>query len=188
MLAPLPGGLLMISPQASNNIKQNGPSERVIHWLDHFVQKVLILLVGLMVLNVLWQIVTRFLLGNPSSFTEELARFMLIWLAMLGGVYAFRVGSNIGFDLLTEQLPKSLQNLTYRFALLVVVFFALTTMCFGGFELMRLTFELGQKSASLGIPMGFVYSIVPVSGLLIATYGLIQLITGKPQTPLDELE
>ena len=53
---------------------------KLIHWLE----KILATLMGLLVVDVIWQVATRFILNNPSSFTDELARFLLIWLGLLG--------------------------------------------------------------------------------------------------------
>lgn len=141
-----------------------------------------------MVLNVLWQIGTRFVLGDPSSWTEELARFMLIWLALLGGVYTFRRGSNIGFDLVTANLSGPLKKATEVFGLLVVLTFAAAAMCFGGFQLVALTLDLGQTSASLGVPMGAVYSIIPISGAFIGLYAVEELVQRllHPTTGIQE--
>ncbi len=52
--------------------------------LNRFLETVLAILVALMVVGCFWQVITRFLLHNPSKYTEELLRYMLIWLTMLG--------------------------------------------------------------------------------------------------------
>ena len=54
--------------------------------LNRFLETVLALLVALMAAGCLWQVITRFLLHNPSKYTEELLRYMLIWLTMLGDI------------------------------------------------------------------------------------------------------
>jgi TRAP-type C4-dicarboxylate transport system permease small subunit len=55
--------------------------------LDQFIQFTIALLMGLMVLNVTWQVFSRYVLGDPSSFTDELARYSMIWLGLLGAAY-----------------------------------------------------------------------------------------------------
>lgn len=168
----------MASTQSSNR------RWRLTRLLDYFLQYALIALMFLMVVNVLWQIASRFLLGDPSSFTEELARFMLIWLALLGGVYAFRQGSNIGFDLLTSSLEPHLHKLAEVIAQLAVMLFSALALVIGGLKLMSLTFALGQTSAALGLPIGAVYSVIPLSGFLICIYALENLVhrLGTPVT------
>ena len=57
--------------------------------LNRFLETVLAFLAALMVAGCFWQVITRFLLHNPSKYTEELLRYMLIWLTMLGVPYAY---------------------------------------------------------------------------------------------------
>jgi TRAP-type C4-dicarboxylate transport system permease small subunit len=53
----------------------------------------------MMVLNVAWQVLTRFVLQNPSSYTEELARYLLIWLGLLGAGYCVGQRSHLAIDI-----------------------------------------------------------------------------------------
>ncbi len=153
--------------------------QRLLHHTDQLLKGLLILIVSTMVLNVLWQVATRFLLGSPSSWTEELARFLLIWLGLFGGSYAYRTHAHIGIDILTRKLRGTSQAIVTNLALVVVVLFALVVMVYGGSQLVLLTLALKQTSASLGIPVGYVYLALPVSGLMIAIYSLAQLFQPK---------
>ena len=55
--------------------------------VDAFVGKLLVLILGVMVINVLWQVFSRYFTDSPSSFTDELARYLMIWLGILGAAY-----------------------------------------------------------------------------------------------------
>jgi TRAP-type C4-dicarboxylate transport system permease small subunit len=129
-----------------------------------------------MVINVLWQVATRFLINDPSSYTEEIARILLIWIGLLGGSYAYRTGAHIGLDIITKKLSGTTQHAVEVFALMIVFLFALSAMLYGGSQLVLLTLELKQTSASLGIPMGYVYFVIPLSGGLICLYSLVNLL------------
>jgi hypothetical protein len=78
--------------------------------LDAVLSRVLILLMFLLVVSVLWQVISRYVFSSPSSWTEELARFLLIWISLLGAAYAFRPGGepaedrDAGADLLLFRL------------------------------------------------------------------------------------
>ncbi|MBD3414236.1 MAG: TRAP transporter small permease subunit [Candidatus Aminicenantes bacterium] len=127
-------------------------------------------LMGLMVLDVSWQVFTRFVLKKPSPFSEELAGFLLIWVSILGAAYAFHNKAHLGIDILTSQL-QGLKRATAEAAIhLIILFFALFVMLMGGARLVMLTFRLNQVSPAMGIPMGFVYSVIPLSGILIVIY------------------
>ena len=55
--------------------------------IDLILARTLVFLMALMVINVLWQVASRFILGSPSSFTDELARYLMIWIGILGAAY-----------------------------------------------------------------------------------------------------
>ena len=77
--------------------------------LNRFLETVLAILVALMVVGCFWQVITRFLLHNPSKYTEELLRYMLIWLTMLGVPYAYGKESHLSINLITRTFkPKNL--------------------------------------------------------------------------------
>lgn len=129
-------------------------------------------LMGLSVLNVLWQVITRFVLGNPSGFTDELARFLLIWLGLIGAAYAVGQRMHLAIDL----LPRALDEKPRARAALgiflqgAILAFALGVMVYGGGNLVRLVTLLGQRSAALGVSLGAVYSVLPIAGAVIALY------------------
>jgi TRAP-type C4-dicarboxylate transport system permease small subunit len=132
----------------------------------------LIFLMVVMVLDVTWQVFTRFILNNPSSFTEELAGFLLIWIGILGASYAFYTRSHLGIDLLTFRLKGAKRRAVDVLVNAIVFLFAVSVMGLGGLRLVLLTLTLEQISPSVGIPMGYVYTVIPLSGGLIALYAL----------------
>ncbi|WP_073276143.1 TRAP transporter small permease [Microbulbifer donghaiensis] len=150
--------------------------------IDRLLEQVLGGLLALMVLDVTWQILTRFLPMSPSSYTEELARYLLVWIGILGAAYAYRKKSHLGIDLLTNALPEGLRRKVQLLTISMCFVFAAATMVFGGIQLVMLTFELNQLSAALSIPMGYVYSVIPLSGTLICLFSadqLVQVLSGK---------
>ena len=142
--------------------------------VDNALRALLVLLVVVLVSSVAWQVLSRYLLENPSPWTEELARFLLIWISMLGASYAFRQNAHLGLELLPEKLEGRQATALRYFTLAVVVLFATTILIIGGFNLVSLTWELRQYSAVLGMPIAWVYSVVPLTGVLIVFYCLVQ--------------
>jgi TRAP-type C4-dicarboxylate transport system permease small subunit len=134
---------------------------------------VLVVLMGISVVNVLWQVFTRFVLADPSSFTDELARFLLIWIGLLGAGYAAGSKMHLAIDLLPSKLegrPRFYLGVLVESA---VFLFAVSVLVIGGFSLMALTLTLGQTSTALRIPIGYVYLALPLSGLLIMYYAVV---------------
>lgn len=136
-------------------------------------------LMAVMVLNVLWQVFTRYVIGIPSSFTDELARYLLIWIGILGAAYAAGRRIHVAIDILPSRLsPRSQVNLLV-FVNVVIIIFALTVLVIGGSRLVYITFLLKQNSPALQIPLGGVYTIIPVSGLLVVYYKISDLLNIK---------
>ena len=78
--------------------------QKVTDSITKILANILIVLMAAMVLDVTWQVFTRFILRDPSSFTEELARFLLIWIGVLGAAYALKTKAHLGIDILTYKL------------------------------------------------------------------------------------
>ena len=129
-----------------------------------------------MTLDVLWGVITRYALGSQASWTEELARFLLIWIGILGAAYASGQKMHLSIDLLKPSLPPKGQQQLFLIINLLVILFALFVMVIGGARLMYLTQILGQVSPALRIPVAFIYAIIPVSGLLIIYYKLSEIV------------
>lgn len=141
--------------------------------VDQVVGAALVILMSLMVLNVTWQVISRYILMNPSSFTDELSRYMLIWLGMLGAAYVAGQDKHLAIDLLPQKLTgKPKQNLLIIINV-VIIFFAVAVMVMGGLNLVYITFILDQKSATLQVPLAFVYTIIPFSGLVVTYYQIV---------------
>lgn len=138
--------------------------------LDTLIAHLLVALMALMVLNVTWQVTSRYVFKDPSSFTDELSRYMLIWVGMLGAAYVAGKNEHLAIDIILTSLQEKLQKKVLVLVSLLVMVFAIAVMVIGGANLVYITFILGQKSATLQIPLAYVYGIIPFSGLLVAYY------------------
>ena len=144
--------------------------------LDRVLGTLLAGLMAAMVLNVLWQVGTRFILRTPSSFTEEVARYLMIWLGMLGAAYATGRKAHLALDLLTGRLQGGARRVSEGFIHAVVLAFAALVMVGGGGRLVWVQLTLGQKSAALQLNVGLVYLAVPLAGAAIVLYSLASLL------------
>lgn len=143
--------------------------------VDYILSRTLIIIMALMVLNVLWQVFTRFIMKSPSSFTDELSRYLLIWVGVLGAGYATGQRLHLSIDILPAKADFRKQKY-YNYAINIIVsIFALFIMVIGGINLVYLTYILDQTSAALEIPLAFVYVVIPLSGLIIIYYSILNL-------------
>ena len=78
--------------------------QKIINILDTILKNVLVLLMVALVTAVSWQVISRYGFSTPSSWTEEVARFLLIWIGVLGAAWAFRTGVHLGLDVLPKKL------------------------------------------------------------------------------------
>lgn len=141
--------------------------------LDVFLEVLVMLVVGLLVMDVLWQVFTRFVLNDPSSWTEELAIFLLIWVSLLGAAVALNRGAHLGIDYFVGKLSEKNRVYTELFVFGAVALFSLCVMVMGGIKLVMDTLELGQESPALEIKVGYVYLAIPISGFFLVLYSLI---------------
>lgn len=143
--------------------------------VDWLLGTAICVLMGSMVINVLWQVFTRFVIRDPSSFTEEAARYMMIWVGLLGSAYAAGKKSHLALDLITAKLQGGRKRVSEIIIQSFVLVFTLAVMVGGGGRLVWIQLSLGQQSAALQLKLGYVYLAVPVAGLFISFYTIIFL-------------
>ncbi len=144
--------------------------------IDKILSYLLIAIMSVMVLNVLWQVFTRFVIGTPSSFTDELARYLMIWVGILGAAYASGKDMHIAINVLTQKFNRETQQKLAAAVKLMVILFALTAMVIGGSRLVYVTYVLNQLSPALQIPLAYVYLVIPLSGLVIIYYKIMDIL------------
>jgi len=144
--------------------------------LDRLLETLVMVVVAVLVLDVLLQVFTRFVLNKPSSWTEERAVFMLIWVSLLGAAVALGRGAHLGIDYFVGKLPERVRLATEVFVFFCVAAFSFLVMVLGGIDLVRSTLELGQPSPALNVQMGHVYLAVPISGFFLTLYAVIALV------------
>lgn len=143
--------------------------------LNRVLEVILIMLLGVMVLNVSWQVFSRYVLANPSSFTDELARYLMIWLGVMGTAYVSGKRLHVSIDFFPSQLNLSLQKTMQKIIISIIILATFLIFIFGGSRLVFLTYILGQKSAALQIPLYIVYLCIPLSGACIIFYKFCDL-------------
>lgn len=147
--------------------------------LDKLLGGALVLLMGLIVLAVLWQVFSRYILQNPSSVTEEIARYLLIWIGLLGAAYASGQQEHLAINILPPKLHPENRIKLMIFINMLIIAFCCTVLIIGGGNLVLMNIELGQNSAALHLPLSVVYMVIPISGVLIIIYKLNEIFNPK---------
>jgi len=143
--------------------------------IDAVLGKTLVLIMSVMVINVLWQVFTRYVTGNPSSFTDELARYLMIWIGVLGAAYVSGRNLHVAIDILPLRKNEKTQKKLKIIVTILVILFVLFAFVVGGSRLVYISYVLGQQSPALQVPLALVYIIIPISGLLIMYYKISDL-------------
>jgi TRAP-type C4-dicarboxylate transport system permease small subunit len=165
--------------------------------LDRSLELLVIVIMASLVVDVLWQVFTRFApriiiflqwflkvihADQPSTWTEELARILLIWVSLLGASVALGRGAHLGIDYFVGKLLPRKKLFTEFFVFLAVAAFSLCVMVVGGSILVIRTLDLGQTLPAIsdilgvGVKMGYVYLAVPISGFFMVLYSVIGLV------------
>lgn len=155
------------------------------NWL---LSRIAAVLLVAMTLLVIYQVFTRYVLNNPSAFTEEVVRYLLMWTGFIGAAYAFSVRGHMALVFLRDKLPENRKKILVTLTDLLVFLFALFVMVIGGVKLALSAAK--EFSALLGIPRTLVYSMAPISGVFIMVAQAINIyedITGKTVAKEDRV-
>jgi TRAP-type C4-dicarboxylate transport system permease small subunit len=145
-------------------------------YLDLFLATFVTVLMGILVINVLWQVISRYLVGHPSPFTDELAGFLLIWVGLLGATYITGKREHLAIDILHHKLSPERKVKVNMIISILVALFALAVLVIGGANLVYITLRLNQISSALQIPVGYVYMVLPLSGVFIIYYSIYDIV------------
>ncbi len=142
------------------------------NYLNSFLAQLLIVMTGFMVVCVVWQVLGRYIPVIQVNATDEIARFLLIWLGVVGAAYVSGLRRHLAVDLLLVKMPPSRRRNLEMVIELAVIAFAASVMIYGGIDIVLKTLATGQLSPVMHIKMGWIYSAVPISGVCIVLYGI----------------
>jgi TRAP-type C4-dicarboxylate transport system permease small subunit len=128
-----------------------------------------------MVIDVIWCVFTRYVMTEQSSWTDELARFLMIWVGVLGGAFASGQNKHIAIDLISNYIKPLNRERLRIFGNIIIIIFISAIFLVGGLRYVYISFYLGQRSPALNIPMGVVYNIFPIAGFIIIYYRICKI-------------
>ena len=140
--------------------------------LDNILELLVTVSMGILVVDVVWQVVTRYVMKNPSSWTEELATFLMIWVGLLGASVALNRGAHLGIDYIVSKMSQRKAMYVSLFVFTSIMLFSLSVMVIGGIQLVHRVLITNQVSPALGLKMGYVYLAIPISGLFLVIYSI----------------
>jgi TRAP-type transport system small permease protein len=147
--------------------------------LERLMDAMMAVALAIMVTTISYQVFGRYVLGKAPAWTEELTRFLLIWMTMLGSAASLRHGGHITVTFLVEMLNPFWQAI---FLIIRDVFLVAVSGIFMYFGLKFAMLNGAQESAALEIPMMIPYAALPACGFLIL---LIVGVTRWARSPID---
>lgn len=142
--------------------------------LDKALETFMIILTGALCLIVLWQVFTRFILDNPSSWSEEFSRYILIWISLLGGSLGLSNGTHMGLVLVTDRIKnKNLKLIIHILAYIVCGVIGYIFIVYGyGYALNG----MNRTMMCCKFKMGYIYMMIPVCGAIIIVNCLMTIL------------
>lgn len=133
--------------------------------IDKFINVVVITLIALIIIVVFIQVFSRYVLNNPLTWSEELARYLFIWITFLASVVVFRENGHMSVDFIVTLFPHKIRVLVDLIGKAIITIF-LITILYVSPNIITITFK--QLSPTLSVPMGVIYLAFPVSlGLML---------------------
>ncbi|MCC8193856.1 MAG: TRAP transporter small permease [Deltaproteobacteria bacterium] len=156
----------------------------VLYKLEKAVDKCIVLVCGSMLLGItaliFIQVIFRYILQNSISWSEELTRYMMVWIVFLASGYVLSKGGHANIDMLLNRFSPKMRSVAVKGSLLLIMVFSGLVIRYG-FMLMR--FGKRQISSALEIPMNYVYLAIPIGGALLIFYCLVLLCRRQGEAP-----
>lgn len=127
-----------------------------------------------MVILTCWQVLTRYILKNPSTWSEELVGYLFAWMSLMGASLVTSERGHMNIPILVERLGAAAQKGMNCLGELIAFLFSSIILVFGGIQIT--TLAMGQMTSSLGVPIGIFYIVLPLCGVLNMIYTVLNMI------------
>lgn len=153
--------------------------EKVDKVLNSAMRAIMAFAMLILVAGGFWQVFSRFILKDPSTFTDELLRYMLIWSGLIGSAYCFYKDEHLSLGILKDKLEGNAKRILTVFIEIVTVTFVVYIYIIGGMKLVMASTT--QLSSVLRLSMSLIYSVLPISGIFIVFARIIRYATAFKQ-------
>lgn len=151
--------------------------DRFARALERVLDAVLALMLTILVASLVWQVFGRYALDRAPGWSEELARFLMVWIAMLGSAVVMRENGHITVSVLVDALPRSVRSvlLAVRDAVVLATVYVLFAYGINLAALLK-----GQLSAAFEVTMALPYAALPAGAFLIGLAVVVARLTRSP--------
>ena len=142
------------------------------------LNKALELLAGLsmavMVILTTYQVIARYIFNSPSTWSEELVGYLFGWSTLFGATIVSGERGHMNIPVLIDRFNPTMRKAFHIFAEVIAFIFSAAILVFGGFQVSKLA--MGQQTSSLGVAVGVVYWVMPLCGVIILVYSVLNSI------------
>ena len=129
-----------------------------------------------------WQVFTRYVLDNPSTWSEELVGYVFAWMSLFGACLVTGERGHMNIPILVDMAPGAVKKALLCLGELIAFAFSAVILVYGGMQITSLA--MGQMTSSLGVAMGVFYVVMPVCGVVNMIYTIMniaEILSGKEQ-------
>lgn len=148
--------------------------EQVKKVLDKITLTLCIVIFIVMVLLTTYQVTMRYVFKSPSSFSETTARYLFVWLVIVSATYVFGQRDHICITFVRDKLSKPVRRIVEIINNCAIILFSILIMLYGGTVITKM--NMVQYDSILKIPTGLIYSIIPICGVIIIFYSILNII------------
>lgn len=138
--------------------------------LDTILAWVCVFLLSLMTVFVTYQVIVRYFFNSPNAYTEVISKYMFVWMIMYGSAYVFGLREHMNIAFVRDKMPTKIRIIVEMISELIIALFAAGVLIYGGFK--QMSDQMVQLDAALQIPIGVIYSAIPISSCFIIFYFL----------------
>lgn len=120
-----------------------------------------------------WQVFTRYILNNPSSWSEELVAYLFAWASLLGASLITGERGHMNIPIVVEKMSPGTQKALAILGELIAMIFSAIILVYGGVKISSLA--MGQMTSSLGVAVGVFYVVMPLCGVLNIIYTVLNI-------------
>lgn len=146
--------------------------------LRNILNKILNVLAGgsltVMVLLTTYQVITRYIFNSPSTWSEELVGYLFAWSTLFGATIVSGERGHMNIPILVDHMKPAVKKAMLIFSEIIAFLFSAAILVFGGVQVSSLA--MGQQTSSLGVAVGVFYWVMPICGVVMALYSILNII------------
>ena len=129
---------------------------------------------AVMVILTTYQVITRYIFKAPSTWSEELVGYLFGWSTMFGATIVSGERGHMRIPIIIDRFSPTLRKAFHIFGEVIAFLFSATILVFGGYQVSNLA--MGQQTSSLGVAVGVFYWVMPICGVVILLYSVVNII------------